>query len=296
MTDKIKGSIAAASGFLMWGLLPIYWKMLGHVPTFEILNHRIVWSFVFMITVLTITQSWRKVKDAISHKSGLIFIASSAMIGFNWLLYIWAVNNNFVVEASLGYFINPLVNVLLGMIFLKERLRRIEKYAFLIALLGVLYLTFYLGRFPWVAIALAVNFGSYGLLRKIAKAGSAEGLFIETAILSLFAIGYLAILQGRGTAAFINDGTMTSLLLFGAGAVTAVPLLMFTYGARRIKLSTLGFLQYLAPTFQLLSGTLLFKESFTVHHGVSFSLIWTAIIMYSISNYGKRQNNHKEGL
>ncbi len=293
MTKRIKGSIAAATGFFLWGILPVYWKSIDHVPSFEILNHRIIWSFVFMAILLTITGKWHRVKAAITHRSGLIFLLSSIMIGANWMLYIWAVNHEHIVEASLGYFINPLVNVLFGVLFLKEKLRRLEKIAFIIAIIGVAYMTFRLGRFPWVAIGLALNFGTYGLLRKIARAGSMEGLFIETTILSLFGFTYLATLQSNGTAAFVNDGLFTSIFLFGAGAMTAVPLLLFTFGARRIKLSTLGFLQYLAPTFQLLSGTILFKEAFTIHHLISFALIWTALIFYSISNYSHRPKKHR---
>jgi len=207
------------------------------------------------------------------------------LLAVNWLTYIWAVNTNQIVEASLGYFINPLVNICLGMIFLRERLYRWQVLSVVLAFIGVLFLTMQYGRVPWIAFTLAFSFGAYGLLRKTAKAGSMVGLLFETAILTPLALAYAITLGIQGSGAFFSIGLTTDVLLAGAGLVTAVPLLLFAHGARRIQYSTVGFLQYIAPTGQLLVGVFFYKELFTRTHAISFGFVWVAIIIYSISSF-----------
>jgi chloramphenicol-sensitive protein RarD len=215
----------------------------------------------------------------------LIFLVTSFLLAGNWLIYIWAVNSNQIVEASLGYFINPLVNVCLGMVFLRERLYRSQIISVVLALAGVLLLTLQYGRLPWIALVLAVTFGTYGLLRKTAEAESMVGLLFDTGFLAPIFLLYLIFLAAHGSGALVSINLKTDILLVGAGVVTAVPLLLFAYGARRIRYSTVGFLQYIAPTGQLLIGVLLYREQFTRAHGIAFGLVWVALLLYSTSTF-----------
>jgi chloramphenicol-sensitive protein RarD len=280
-----KGILYAASAYVLWGLFPFYWKALAAVPASQILAHRIVWSLAFVGLILTFRQNWAWFRGALNQRRILLtFAISGTLLALNWFTYIWGVNAGFIVETSLGYFINPLVNVLLGYIFLKERLRQTQWLALGLALAGVLYLTFSYGSFPWIALTLAFSFGTYGLLRKTAALNSAEGLFLETAFLFIPAFGFLLLQESRGVGAFGNTSAMTNLLLIGAGAVTSVPLLLFAAGARRITLTTLGLLQYIAPTLQFLIGVLIYHEPFGQGRMIGFGLIWLALIFYSIEN------------
>ena len=277
-----KGVAYAAGAYILWGLFPIYWKNLAGVPALEILSHRIVWSLIFVIFLLGAQKKWEWIKPALRNKRTLlIFFATATVLSINWLTYIWGVNAGFIVETSLGYFINPLVSVLLGVVFLRERLRAGQWIAVGIATIGVIYLTINYGSLPWIALTLAFSFATYGLLRKIAPLGSQEGLALETAMMFLPALIYLIFLEGQGTAAFGHvDLKMTFLLAF-AGIATAVPLIFFAAGARLIPLSVVGILQYMAPTIQLLIGVFVYKEPFTTTSLIGFSIIWTALIIFT---------------
>jgi len=281
--------------FLLWGFLPIYWKALKHVPSIEVLAHRILWAGVFVVLLLAFWRRLGVLRGAFRDLRSLwLCLLSASIISINWLIYIWAVANGFVLETSLGYFINPLLSVLLGMVFLGERFRRLQKLALLLAALGVLYLTISFGKPPWIALGLATSFGFYGLLRKIAKWDSLIGLALETLIIMPVVLAVLVVLEVRGEAHFLHGEIATSLLLIGGGVVTAVPLLLFAHGARRLRLSTIGLLQYLAPTCQFLLAVFVFGERFTRVHLVSFSCIWLALILYSTeSMLVERRNRAK---
>jgi len=266
------GILSAALAFLCWGLFPLYFHAIGDVPPLQILSHRMVWSLLFLVMVLAVRQP--RVFGS--------FAASALLLSVNWLIYIWAVNNGHVIEASLGYFINPLVSIVLGAMLLKERLRRTQWMAIGVAALGVAWLTWQAGSVPWVALALAVSFGGYGLLRKTAALGALEGLSFETMVLFPLAAGYVAWLSMHGQNAFLNtDSNTTRLLLVAAGPITAIPLLLFASGARKIPLSIVGLLQYMSPTLQFLLGVWLFHEAFTPDRLVGFVLIWLALALFA---------------
>ena len=286
MDESTRGTISTITAFFLWGAFPIYWKALQHISSTQILAHRVVWSLVFVIVLLSIQRRWNEVKSVISFYPNVsIFLVTSFLLGGNWLIYIWAVNSNQIVEASLGYFINPLVNVCLGMVFLRERLYRSQFISVVLAFVGVLFLTLQYGRLPWIAFTLALTFGTYGLLRKTAKAGSMVGLLFDTGFLAPIFLLYLLFLAAHGSGAFVSINLKTDVLLIGAGVVTAAPLLLFAYGARRIQYSTVGFLQYIAPTGQLLIGVFLYREQFTRAHAIAFGLVWVALFLYSTSTF-----------
>jgi len=278
----LSGLGAASTAYLIWGLSPIYWKSLAVVPAFEILMHRMIWSFVFLLPLIFFTGRrtafW---KVARSPRVMLILLATTLLVGFNWFLFIWAINSNHILQTSLGYYITPLVNVLLGMIFLRERLRRVQMIALLLAAFAVGLMTVRYGYFPWVSLALAFSFAFYGLIRKIAPVGALEGLTIETMVLSVPAVGYLVYIDTVGRGAFLRISTGMDVLLIGAALVTALPLLLFTVGARRLNLSTIGFLQYIAPSCTFLLAILAYGEPLVPGQLLTFILIWTALILYS---------------
>lgn len=274
--------VAAIAAFATWGLIPVYWKQLQSVPAIEILANRFLWTILFLICLLTGQRRWAEVKGNLKSRRALLYcLASGFAISGNWLLFIWAVNAGRVIETSLGYFMTPLVNVLLGAVFLRERLTRLQLTSVLLATAGVLYLTFGYGSFPWVAICLCTTFGFYGLLRKQSGTAPIPGLFFETALLAPLAIGYLIYLEMAGRLVFGHAGTRMSILLISSGVVTAVPLLWFGHAARHLRLTTLGFLQYLAPTGSFFLGVFLYHEPFTRDHLITFSLIWIAIGIFS---------------
>ena len=276
------GVVYAAAAFLIWGVSPIYWKALRTMPALEIILHRIVWSFFFLVPLIIIMRRWQEFVDVFkTHRTLLMLLVSALIVGGNWLLYIWAVNNDDLLQASLGYYINPLVNVVLGMVFLKERLRLRQMLAVLLAFGGVLYLTISYGQFPWIALVLALSFGFYGLIRKVAPVGALVGLTVETLLLSIPALIYLVYLDNRGAGTIFRVSLKLSLLLMGCALVTAIPLLFFTLGARRIYLSTLGLLQYIAPSCMFILAVFLFREPFSSAQVVTFILIWTALAIYS---------------
>ncbi|NLF10818.1 MAG: EamA family transporter RarD [Anaerolineaceae bacterium] len=277
-----KGVLAGVAAYTLWGLLPVYWKALQTVPALEILVHRTVWSLVFVLLLQAILRRWDWLRLVRQQPRMLrIFLGSTVLLSVNWLTYIWAVNAGHVVDASLGYFINPLVSVLLGMIFLGERLRPWQGVAVGLAAVSVLYLTLGLGSLPWIALMLAGTFGFYGLLRKTAPLGSMEGLSVETALLSLPALAYLLALEATGQGSFGHAGATTSLLLAFTGVVTAVPLLLFAWAARNTTLATVGILQYIAPTFQFLLGLLVYHEPFSPARLLGFGGVWLALVIYT---------------
>lgn len=279
---KNRGIVYGVIAYTLWGVFPVYWKALKSVPAGEILSHRMVWSFLFLLGILTVTRRWSWVRPVLRRPKVLFtFMLTAALLSVNWLVYIWAVNAGFIVESALGYFINPLVNVLLGMIFLRERLRPWQAVAVLIAAGGVLYLTITYGALPWIALTLAFSFGLYGLLRKTAALNSLEGLSLETAWMFLPAFAYLAFQQASGTGALGHNTPLVHILLIGTGFITALPLLLFGAAARRVTLITLGILQYIAPTLQFLIGVFIYDEPFTHVQLIGFSLIWMALVIYT---------------
>jgi chloramphenicol-sensitive protein RarD len=268
----------AVSAFLLWGLFPLYWKLLASVPSLEVVAHRTLWSFVALALWITIKRRWAKVRAVAAQGRTLVVLTGSAvLIAINWLLYIWAVINGHIVETSLGYYINPLVNVVLGVIVLRERLSRAQLVAVALAGIGVATMTVAHGRFPWIALTLAGSFGLYGLARKTVNADAITGLFFETAILAPLAGCFIAVAAVRGAGALGSSGPLVSALLVLAGPVTALPLALFALGARRLPLSTIGLIQYVSPSMQFLLAVFLFREPFTSAHGAAFTCIWLAL-------------------
>lgn len=276
------GIAYAAVAFFCWGLFPLYFHALGEVPALEILGHRILWSLLFLVIVLTWRRQWKWLPQTLRQPRVLLsFVASAVLLSANWFVYIWSVNNGHVIDASLGYFINPLVNVLLGMLVLKETLRRAQWVAIAIAAVGVLWLTWSAGQVPWIALILGATFGAYGLLRKTAALAALEGLSLETMILFPLALVYVVWLTLHGQNTFVNSASDgTRWLLAAAGPITAIPLLLFAAGARKIPMAVLGLLQYLSPTMQALLGVWVFHETFPAARLVGFVIIWTALALY----------------
>lgn len=285
-----KGVIAAAGAYVLWGLLPLYWKAIHGVSALEIVAHRMVWSLVFALVLLAVTRNWGWLTQVRRRPALLLpFAVTGVLISLNWLVYIWAVNSGRIVDASLGYFINPLVNVLLGVVFLRERLRPWQWVAIAVALCGVSYLTWSAGQAPWIGLTLAFSFGIYGLIRKTARFNSLEGFTMETGIMFLPAVAYLLFLGQTGELAFGADSLTTTLLLAFTGVITAVPLLLFAVGARLVTLTTLGILQYIAPTLQFLLGVVVYNEDFTQARLIGFGLVWTSLAIYTIEGYLARR-------
>src|SRR2546423_7662578 len=274
--------IAGIAAFTTWGLIPGYWKLLKVVSAPEILAHRFVWTSVFLVGLLSWQQRWSDVKNVLASRRATVFcLAAGLAIATNWFFFIFAVIIGRVLETSLGYFMTPLVNVLFGAIFLRERLTRLQVLSVLLATTAVLYLTFGYGHFPWIALALCSSFGLYGLLRKKSGTAAIPGLFIETISLVPIALTYLLFLKQTGTFTFGPANLSMSILLITTGIVTAVPLFWFGHAARHLPLTTLGFLQYLAPTVSFFLGVFAYHEPFTRGHLITFGLIWIALAIFS---------------
>ncbi len=279
------GLLLGLAAYFLWGVLPIYFKALGHVRPTEIVAHRVLWSLLFLGALVMIWRRLPQLRTALTNRRALLALFTTAMlIGVNWLVWIWAVLNGHVLEGSLGYYLNPLVNVLFGVVLLKERLSRARIIAVALACAGVAVLAWGAGGGLWISLTLAVTFATYGYLRKVAPVESLEGLTIETAILTPIALGWILWLQQAGTGGLGID-RFTTILLVLAGAVTAVPLLLFNAAAKRLRYSTLGFLQYIAPTLQFLRAVLLFGEKLTLPHIICFGAIWSALVIFAVEGW-----------
>lgn len=277
--DK-KGILYAFGAYVLWGLFPIYWKWLHHVPALQVIAHRIGWSFILLMIVIFVTKQWTKLRSTLTRRVLGIYLIAGLLLSANWLIYVWAVNSEHVVETSLGYFINPLLSVLLGMIFMKERLRPLQWVPIGLAASGVIYLTWTYGSLPWIALSLAFTFGFYGLVKKKSPLGSLYGLTLETGLVFIPALGYLIYIESVGQGAFRHTGIVSDLLMIGSGVVTTIPLLMFASAAKRIPLTMVGIMQYIAPTLQFLIGVLIYKEPFTGTSLIGFSMVWIALAVF----------------
>jgi chloramphenicol-sensitive protein RarD len=280
--DTARGVVATAGAFLFWGLVPLYWRLLDAVPATELLAHRIAWSAPCLAVLLALGRRFPEVRRAAaSPRTMATLLATTVLIAVNWLTFLWAINNGHLLDASLGYYVNPLVSVLLGFVFLGERLRRLPAAAVGLAVAGVALLSARHGL-PWVSLVLAFSFGFYGLLRKVVDARPMVGLSVEIALLTPLAVGYLMALRPAGRGAFTSGDAGTSLLLAAAGPITVFPLLWFNQGVRSLSLATVGMLQYLAPTGQFILGVTVFGEPFGASQLVAFALIWTALALYTL--------------
>jgi len=274
--------------FVLWGVLPVYWKALQAIPAGQILAHRVVWSAILLIGLVLVRGEFRALRAATGGRALWIYSGAAILLAVNWLTYIWAVNAARIVETSLGYFINPLVSVLLGVVFLRERLGRMQWLAVGMAGAGVLYLTWQQGALPWVAVLLASTFGLYGLLKKTAPLGALPGLTLETALLGLPALAWLLGLEANGTCAWGHAGLRTTVLLTLTGVITTLPLLLFAAAVRRINLTTIGLLQYISPSCGLLIGVAVYGEPFDRTRWPGFVLIWAALAVYSLESAWRR--------
>ncbi len=286
--------IAGFAAFVTWGVVPVYWKLLREIPATQILAHRFIWTIAFLAALLTWQRRWPEViATATSPRSALFCLSSGIMVSLNWLIFIWSVNIGRVLETSLGYFMTPIVNVLLGALILRERLTRAQLTSILIAFAGVTILTIGYGHSPWIAICLCITFGLYGLLRKQSGTAAITGLFLETTFLAPIAIAYLAVLAAHGTLMFGSSHPTLSALLLSTGVVTALPLVWFGYAARHLRLVTIGFLQYLSPSISFFLGVFLYRETFTVVHLITFFLIWIALALVSGEAIARWRSNKR---
>jgi len=277
-----RGIISAAIAYALWGLVPVYWKALHGVPALQLVSHRIAWSCVLLAVMIV---AMRQVKEfrvtALKPRVIGIYALAGTLVAANWLTYVWAVNANFIVETSLGYFINPLISVVLGVLFFHEKLRPAQWAAVGTAAAGVVYLTVAYGSLPWIALTLAFTFATYGVVKKLAPLGSVHGLALETGLLFLPAFGYLLFAESAGAGAFGHAGLTTDLLLVGTAGVTTVPLLLFASASKRIPLLWIGILQYIAPTLQFLQGVLIFHEPLTTTRLIGFGIVWAALVLFA---------------
>ncbi|ASD68322.1 EamA family transporter RarD [Pseudoalteromonas piscicida] len=284
--EQKKGHLLAVLAFFMWGLAPIYFKQLVHVDAIEILIHRVVWSVFFIALIVLAKRQWPKIKAILINPKLLAMLTLTALLlGFNWGLFIWSVNNGFMLDASLGYYINPLLNVLLGMLFLSERLRTAQKFAVLLAIVGVVLQLISFGSFPVIAFSLAGSFAIYGLLRKTLAVESLPGLLVEALILTPIALAYWWWVEPSATSNLWHNDWYTNTLLISAGVVTTLPLLCFTAAAKRIPYTTLGFFQYIGPSLMFILAVLLYGEAFDAERAITFAFIWGALVMFSFDSY-----------
>ena len=277
-----RGVIYGASAYVTWGIIPIFWKYLSHVGAVEIVAHRIVWTLIFALAALSAWGRMPKLWAALRNPKVILpLVVSALLIAVNWGIFIWAVTVDRIIDTSLGYYINPLVSFVLGVVWLGERLTKIQLVAIALAVLGVINQTVAIGYLPWISLALAISFGFYGLIRKTVAVESLEGLTIEAIILMPVSLAFIVYMVGTQQGAFMHVSLATDLLLILAGPITAIPLLLFAAGARLVRLSTMGFLQYLAPSISLLIAVFLYHEPFTRAHAVTFALIWSALALVS---------------
>jgi chloramphenicol-sensitive protein RarD len=285
------GTVFAVAAYLIWGLFPIYWKQLTAVPALQLIGHRIVWSFVLLGLVLIITGRVGTFLGSLDRNAARAYVIAALLISVNWFVYVWAVTQGLIVEASLGYFINPLLSVLLGVLLFKERLRPLQWLPIALAGVGVGYLTISLGRLPWLALVLAVTFGLYGAVKKSAPLNSLFGLTAETGVLSLPAAAYLVYCEAMGTGMFLHRPAAENALMVGSGVVTAIPLLLFASAAIRVPLTTIGLLQYVTPTMQFLIGVLMYGEPLPLPRLAGFGLVWIALLVFWGEGFLARKRN-----
>lgn len=288
MEKQKSGVLWAVFAYLIWGILPVYWKTLQKVSSAEILTSRIVWAFVLTLLLIILMSNGRQLIEDLkllwqSQKNFWSLFFASILISTNWFIYIWAVNHNHLVQTSLGYYMNPLVSVLLGVVFLKERLNGSQKTAFVLALIGVTILTISYGEFPWISFILAITFAVYGLVKKTIELDALRGLTIETFFITPIAIAFYIWLFIKGEAVFLHTDLKTNILLILTGVVTALPLVLFAKGAQRMPLYMVGFLQYIAPTMMLFLGVIIYGETFGKIELLSFAFIWIALILFTVS-------------
>ena len=280
--------IAALSTYLIWGVLPLYWKLLARAEANEILAHRIIWSFVFMVVVLMVTKRWQSFKEDCralwqDKKRGAILLLAAFTISLNWLTYIWAVNYGHVIDTSIGYYINPLMSVLFGIVFFRERISGLKKISLLLAAIGIVLMTYQLGKLPWVAVVLAVSFSVYGALKKQLHLNPFSSITLETLLMVPFAVPYIGILMMSPANHFSLATPDLALYLMGTGVVTAVPLVLFSYGANLLPLNVLGFFQYISPTIGLLLGIFFFHETFGMAQISALGFVWAAIVLFTVA-------------
>lgn len=291
MNQQLYGVLSALAAFTAWGFLPAYWKQMQEVSAFEILCHRIVWSCLFLIVIISFQKRWGEVNDIVKTPAKLNgLILSGFLIGLNWFVYIWAVNSGRVVETSLGYYINPMINVLIGYFLLEETFSRLQRIAVFLALVGVIYSLVAYGALPVFALTLAFTFALYGYFRKKIQAAPIPGLLIETMVLFVPAVAYILFRQIFVGSYFLKDLELT-LWMIGAGVVTSLPLLWFAAAVKRLNLSTIGILQYLAPSIAFILGVFVYKEAFTHHHLITFGCIWAGVFLYVWDSLMKKQRS-----
>jgi chloramphenicol-sensitive protein RarD len=285
-SEQTKGAWYAALAYVVWGFFPIYWKFLSGISALQLTCHRIVWSGVVLLILIGRSQEWRTLSTAIrSPRVVGIYTVAAIVIAVNWLIFVWAVSVDQIVQTSLGYFINPLLSVVLGVVFFRERLRYLQWVSVAVAAAGVLYLTIALGSPPWIALSLAASFGTYGLMKKIAPLSAVQGLALETAILFPPAAAYLISAELAGSGALLHSGLLRDLLMVAGGPLTTFPLLLFAAGVRRIPLSLVGMLQYINPTMQALTAVFIYHEPFTRVQLVGFGLVWAALALFAVEGY-----------
>ena len=289
-SEHTKGAWHVGLAYTLWGFFPIYWKVLAGISPLQLIGHRIVWSFLLLLVMMGRSKEWAAMWSSMQTPRVLtVYTIAGLAIATNWLIFVWAVAVNQIVQISLGYFINPLLSVVLGMAIFHERLRKLQWVSVALAATGVLYLTVTLGALPWIALSLATTFCIYGLMKKLAPLGSVHGLTLETGILFIPAAVYLIVEHLAGRGVFTHSGALRDALMVAAGPTTAVPLLLFASGVRRIPLSLVGMLQYINPTMQICIGVLLYKEPFTRVQLVGFGLVWTALALFALENYASRR-------
>ena len=291
-SEQLKGATFVFSTYLFWGVQPIFWKQLKHIDSFELIAHRIFWSFLFFLFILKYKNKFSEMKEVFKDRKKLgLTIVAGYLISINWLIYIYAINTNRILETSLGYYINPIISVILGMIFLKEKFNKSQMMSFVFACLGVLVVIIKFKHLPWIAMILPVMFGIYGLLKKITDLDPVVSMVIETMAIMPIGLGYLLFVEFSGKGHLFSDGPLITFYLIMTGVVTSLPLWWFAIGARKIKLSTIGFIQFISPTLSLIIGVMIYNETFEFIQAISFGLIGIAIIIYINSIYLENKKN-----
>lgn len=298
MTDDAKrsrqGVLFAIAAYTMWGVAPIYFKLLQQVPALEILAHRIIWSFILVLLLIVGLRRWQRIKPVVTNKKQMLRLTiATFLLGGNWFLFIWAINNDHILDASLGYYINPLLNVAIGMVVFAERMRRMQLVSIALAVIGVLIQVISFGSVPWVALALACSFATYGAIRKRLPVDSMTGLWLETTILLPFMLIYVFFFANSGASDMTSNTWQLNLLLIAAGIVTTAPLLCFTAAAQRIRYATLGFFQYIGPSLMFILAVWVYGEPLAADKLVTFAIIWAALALYSLDTLFHQQRSKR---